>query len=289
MADGGRGIYGDGGGRGRHGRNVDEEKERVDGEEVEVVRERARETLRDKYGVRRLFFGDTSIGKLKVVDMNRLWTLFVALPVLGMFIAGYLLRGNPSFMLVFSIIGGFVFLPVGVVVGSVVSSPELKCKILRRIQSDKNYGVVQILSRGGRITKRVKDLDDDLLFVDDQVWPVQDSKIYSYDSDPYMSPIESQHMRKEPGDVPTLFVDLESVQPVSFNKSETEIIPQQLAANITGWVQTQVQKRVHKKMQKRDIALAILGVGVVIAAFLAFRNYQTLNEEIMPLLKQLAP
>jgi len=146
---------------------------------------------------------------------------------------------------------------------------------------------VQILSRGKRITKRVKDLDDDLLFVDDKVWPIQDGKIYTYDDGYYYAPIESEHMRKEPGDVPTIHVDLESALPVSFNKTDTEIIPRQLAANINGWIRNQVDKLVHKKMMTRDMALVIMGLGLAAVAFMVFKNMDTLQNEVVPKLTQL--
>jgi len=215
--------------------------------------------------------------KVKIFDIGKYWMYFVLAIALLLIGGGVVFADNFSYLIIMVYVGGLLFLPVGMVLGWIMTSPVMRAKVKRRL-TGKNYGIVNIVSKGKRITSRIANLDNDLLFIGENLWVIYKQKVYTVDNDNVVAPINPEHVNVISGDVPTIFLSLDTMIPLSFSEEKTSVIPQQLAASILAYIENQVRKGTLWKNAK-DIALIVIAiVAAAIAAYMAFKNNEILTQ-----------
>ena len=226
----------------------------------------------------------THAGKtIKYVDMGRTW-LYLVLGVALAFTAGlYYFGEDPAMLIIMIFIGAGLFLPVGLVLGWAFLSIENRARLKRKM-TKKSYTVAHILGKGKHITKRLVNLDSDILVVKHEndyfQWVFFDKKVYSLDGEPMESPIDEGDVHILSGDVPCIFLSLDTMLPLSFQKETTTINPQHLAETNLAYIQNAVRKKLFN-VNAKDVAMSMIIIFlVVVAIYFAYQNQELLNEII---------
>lgn len=171
---------------------------------------------------------------------------------------------SPPLFLLIWIFGMMCFLPLGVIAGWLFLDTYMRCKLLRRFRG-KNYGIVNFLHVGSqRIVTRIKDFDDDVIVQDGRLWIINKDGVHYLDKDNKLQlhkRIESKHIKTLPANVPCLFLDPETMTPVSFKEERSKTNPQQAGAMILGYLNNQIRKNASLK---RSMSLFYLIVIVVV-------------------------
>jgi len=190
---------------------------------------------------------------------------------------------NMGITTIIFLIGSFLFLPMGMILGWVFLDPFMRCKIMRKMSKGrKNFGIVNFVGKGKKIITRIKNFDEDLIWIKNKCWALTKSGIYELDKngeqatekralnpDSFVTVTES---------VPTMFIDINSMQPLTFVETGREgIAPEELGSTLKGWVDNQMAKVMFLK-RTLDIYFMIVIICAVGAAFFGYQNNQELME-----------
>lgn len=177
---------------------------------------------------------------------------------------------SPSLGVVLLFLGMAGFLPLGIIIGKFLLDPYIRCKLLRKMRQ-KNYGMVYFVYKGGqRVDIKIKNLDSDVVVVEDEtkIWVLEKGSIYYVtreDEKIFHSTIKGKNVVTTPQDVPVVFLDAESMLPLNFNKRETETNPQQAGASLLGYVQNQIAK--NNFFKHTDTFFYLMVIGLCFANF----------------------
>lgn len=226
------------------------------------------------------------------INWNRALLLLVAFSIIGIiFMSQIIQMVSPAMMILLWLFGMMCFLPLGVVVGWLFLDQYMRCKIMRRFRH-KNYGIVNFVHKGGkRITSKIKNLDDDVIVDGTRMWLLRGEGVYYQDKDVgyvrYAS-ITAENVITLPSNVPELFLDSETMLPLTFHKAMSESNPQQAGAVLSGHIQNQIAKNLFFKRQMQIfyvIMLALTGITFVVVLAL-YQDFDELSSTLSALRTQ---
>lgn len=182
----------------------------------------------------------------KTLDINKALIFLTMLGVVSIsLIYGIVENVSSGLGLVLLIIGAAGFLPLGLIVGKFFLDPYMRCKMLRKMRG-KNYGLAYFIYKGGqRVNIRIKNFDSDIIAIENEtkIWLLERGSIYSIEQDDnkiFQSRIEGNNVVTTPQEVPIVFLDTETMKPLSFNKELTHTNPQAAGAAILGYVNSKI-------------------------------------------------
>jgi len=157
---------------------------------------------------------------------------------------------TPGIAVVMMLFGMMCFLPAGMLLGKLFLDPYIRCKIMRRMRG-KNYAMVKFVHKGGqRSDIRIKDLDDDVIVQGTKVWVLNKGSIYHLNQEGYKvldKSISTKNMLTNPSQVPEVYVDAESMYPLTFHSNKSQCNPQEVGAVLLGYVHNQIAKNMFFK------------------------------------------
>jgi hypothetical protein len=189
--------------------------------------------------------------------------------------------GDDVVMVLILLIGCLLCIPIGMVFGWVLIDPFMRCKLLRKT-TKRNYGIVNFVGKGRKMVTRIKNFDNDLIWIKNKCWVITSQGIHELDK--YGdSIIEGQQIMPEnivavTETVPVLFIDLDSMEPLILGKEGREkIMPEELGSTLKGWIDNQMAKISFLK-KTMDIYFIVVILSALAAAALSFMIYQEVME-----------
>jgi hypothetical protein len=189
---------------------------------------------------------------------------------------------EPWVLILMMVMGSCMFLPVGMIAGWVFLDSYMRCRIMRRM-THKNYGIVNFIGKGNKMVSKMKNFDNDLIWIKDKCWSIRKGMIVLLNKDGNAivndeKEVDPQSIVTMMDTVPVMFVDLDSLEPLSFNREPREQInPVELAANINSYIDNQLAKIMFLR-KTMDIYFMIVIIASVAAVGLAYLNMNNMNE-----------
>ncbi len=223
----------------------------------------------------------------QLLDTQKLVMAFAFIGMMFLFMMWQYNPGSQAITTIVFIVGGFLFIPLGAIMGWVFLDPYMRCKIMRKMSKGrKNFGIINFVGKGKKIVSRIKNFDEDLIWIKNKCWALTKSGIYEIDKngeqvtdnrvldpDSFVTLTET---------VPTMFIDIDSMQPLTFETSGREgISPEELGSALKGWVDNQMAKIMFLK-KTLDAYFLIVILCSIASAFLAYQNNEKIAElEVM--------
>lgn len=226
-----------------------------------------------------------------LIDRQKMVLGFFAVSVFGIFMMFSYAPNNNAIMTIVLLVGMSLFLPVGMILGWMMLDPYMRCKIMRKLTRGKNnFGLINFVGKGSKIVTKIKNFDEDLVWIKNRCWVLAKGKIKEINKD---GEVISDEKVIDPGmlltlseTVPVMFIDLTSMEPLSFsNESREKVSPEEIGSFMKGWVDNQMAKIMFLK-KTLDIYFIIVICSCIAAAFLSYQNMteiEALKEEIMAL------
>lgn len=192
---------------------------------------------------------------------------------------------SPVLTLLMWLFGMACFLPVGAILGWLFFNVETRCKIMRRMRG-KDYGIVNFVHKGGkRITSRIKDFGEDIIVQDTRMWIIDANGVYYLDRDRNKimhARIKSQDIITLPSNIPSLYLDAETMIPLKFHKEKSKSNPQQAGATILGHISNQIAKNLFfkKTMTYYTIITIAITCLTLVVALLVFTEVSEMKEAL---------
>jgi len=214
-------------------------------------------------------------------DWNKISLYLVAIGIIGIIFFSQMANDiNPAFIILIWLFGMMCFLPLGLIVGWLFLDPYMRCKIMRRLRG-RNFGIVHLVHRGGqKIATRIKDFDEDVIIQDGRFWMLKQEGIYYKDKENnnvLHSQISAEDIKTLPANIPCVFIDVESMQVITFNEEDTSTNPQEAGAFITGYIENQIRKNAMFKKSQTILFIIILGIAFV-TMIITFQLYTWVEE-----------
>jgi len=168
-----------------------------------------------------------------------------------------LLRDSRLFLVLYGTMGSLLWLPLGAVAGWLFFNPFMRAKLMR-YATKRNYGVVHLVSRGRNILTQAKDLNQSVLLLKGRLWVIMNNRIYSENCELNdFREIETKHLRSYSG-VPIVFLDIDTMTPLSFEKETTKITPEEMGSLTQAYINNQRAKDLFlNKTMKLLLVIAI--------------------------------
>lgn len=216
------------------------------------------------------------LGKETEDIKSKQWMIFI-LTIIGIFVLmslRFMIQEEWTIIIVL-LLGSSMFLPAGMILGWAVLDPYVRCKILRKV-SKKNYGVINFVGKGQKIVSKIKNFDLALVWKKNETWVITKEHVYqlSKDGDSIVekAKIDPESIVTLIDTVPVLFVDLDSMQPLSLARDRREgINPLELGATLKAWVDNQLAKAMFLK-KTMDIYLIIIIIVSVLSLGMNYMN-----------------
>lgn len=222
------------------------------------------------------------LGKENEGTKSKQWLVFI-FGIIGVFVLMSLQYTvhEQWVVLVTLMLGSMMFLPVGMILGWAFLDPYVRCKILRKA-SRKNYGVINFVGKGQKIVSKIKNFDQALVWKKNETWVITKEHVYQLtkdgDSIVEKSKIDPESIVTLIDTVPCLFVDLDSMQPLSLARDRREgINPLELGSSLKAWVDNQLAKAMFLK-KTMDMYLIVIIILGVVSLGLAYMNMNRLDE-----------
>lgn len=188
--------------------------------------------------------------------------------------------GNDILFILILIIGCLLNIPIGMVFGWVLIDPFMRCKMLRKT-TKRNYGIVNFISKGRKMVTRIKNFDNDLIWIKNKCWVITKAGVHELDKygDTVVEGdrIEPDNIVSVTETVPVLFIDLDSMQPLSLGTEGRErIMPEELGSTLKGWIDNQMAK-ISFLRKTMDIYFVIVIISAIAAAALSFMILQRMD------------
>lgn len=251
--------------------------------------------------------------RIKKTNWQDLMQILIIVGFLGLVISVYMLWNNPLItqdnptpeeleqgnqqrnagVLALLLLGSAGFLPIGLILGWLIMDPFQRARVMRTMFK-KNYGIVNFVSRGGKIIAKVKNFDMDLLFTNDGVWVLNPNRVFRLaksgegTEEEASNPISEKHITTVMG-IPNLFLSIDTMEPLTFDKDEGGPNPIDLASTMKGYIMNQLAKNMFFK--KTFTAVSILSIVLIIVdVYFTWEIYNVMMEikDLLPQLKSLA-
>jgi len=219
-----------------------------------------------------------------MLDSQKMITAFGFMAIVFLFLMWQYNPGNQALTTIIFIVGAFLFIPLGAILGWVFLDPYMRCKIMRKMaKGRKNFGIVNFVGKGKKIISRIKNFDEDLIWIKNKCWALTKSGIYELDKNGEQATekraLDPDSFVTLTDSVPTMFIDIDSMQPLTFQDTGREgISPEELGSVLKGWVDNQMAKVMFLK-KTLDAYFLILILCAIASAFFGYQN----NQEIMEL------
>jgi hypothetical protein len=176
--------------------------------------------------------------------------------------------------------GIMVCLPIGMFLGFIVLDPWWRCKILRKT-TKRNFGIVFFVSKAQKMVTKIKDFDAGLIWKKTQCWVLTKSAVYQLSKDGEQlierGVIESDKIISLVDTVPTLFVDLDSMEPLSLIAGNEPISPEEIGSSLKSWADNQLAKALFIR-KSLDMYFIIVIIASIAAAGLAYYGTTKIDE-----------
>jgi len=251
-------------------------------------------TKEQRKNIKKKFFADSDISRKEqkridaeehntILDSQKMIIGLGFISVIFIFMLWQYNPGDSGITTIVILLGCFLFMPLGAVIGWMFLDPFMRCKIMRKMaKGRKNFGIVNFVGKGKKIITRIKNFDDDLIWIKNKCWALTRSGIYeldkngdqatektSLDPDSFVTVTET---------VPTMFIDINSMQPLTFQETGREgIAPEELGSTLKGWVDNQMAKVMFLK-KTLDAYFLIVILSAVASAFFGYLNNQEITE-----------
>jgi len=207
----------------------------------------------------------------------------IILAVIGlMFIIGlktYL--PEEAYFIIIILIGSFMFIPTGMIIGWITLDPVMRCKILRKT-TRQNYGLVHFVGKGDKIITKIKNFDRSLIWRQNDCWVLSRDRIYQITKDGEAlndgNYIDPKAIISIVETVPILFVDMDSMEPLKiFDPNRVAVSPSEIGPSLKAWADNQKAKMIAKK-EMADILMYIAIIAAIAAAALSYQNMTQIQE-----------
>ena len=197
-------------------------------------------------------------------------------------VAQNIFPGQEMLYVAMILVGSFMFLPIGMIIGWVLLDPVMRCKILRKV-SRQNYGVVNMVGKGNKIISKIKNFDYGLIWRQKDCWVLTKDKICQLTKDGNAS--NTNHMIDPEGvvtlveTVPVIFVDMDSMEPLTISGGgRIPVYPSEIGSTLKGWVDNQRAKMsAGKKTQDILIYIVIIAaIGALVVSFVTMNKVEEL-------------
>ena len=230
--------------------------------------------------------------------------MFMGFAVMGLFFIMFLymyMKLDWMFIIVL-LLGSMMFLPVGMVLGWAVLDPYVRCKILRKM-TRKNYGIINFVGKGQKLISKIKNFEQALVWKKNEVWIISEEFVYQLTKDGD-SIVEKGKINPESivtliDTVPVMFVDVDSMQPLTLARDRREgINPLELGATLKSWVDNQLAKAMFLKQTYNIYFVIIIGcsIGAILFGYVNYtkldelsNSVKALSSQIQSVLSQLPP
>jgi hypothetical protein len=182
------------------------------------------------------------------------------------------------------LIGMSCFLPIGMIVGWMFLDPYMRCKVLRKV-TRKNLGIVNFVGKGKKITSKIRNFDEDTIWIKNKCWVISLEGIYEVDKEG--SAVDDETNQLDPDGlitymetVPVMFIDINTMFPLSLHENTADWIkPEELGSTLKGWVDNQQAKLMFLK-RSMDTYFLIVIICAIASAYLGYQNMNTIDELI---------
>jgi uncharacterized membrane protein YidH (DUF202 family) len=155
--------------------------------------------------------------------------------------------------------------------------PEWQCKF-RRKQQKKNFVVLNILDGDSKTFKTVVvDATSDVINVDGHIWVVSKGHIYRKDKKEMGTNIKKQMIEWGDQGVPNIYVNKDSLIPISLVSDEMRVKPHELSAALNSYVLNSLEQEMNSKKKQQMIMYVIALIALVTLAF-AYLDFQNTND-----------
>ena len=169
------------------------------------------------------------------------------------------------------LLGAILFAILGFL-GGKINDPYFKVKIMNNVLK-KNWLLLKTVSKDSKVIRsRAVNGESGVITVGNKLWTVEEGRIYRENKQNAGFFIkESKKVVYEEG-VPTIYVDEDSIKPLSFEGESTKTIkPQEVGAVLNAWIFNQLAKGLLAMKQQNwllYIAIGLLAVNI----YLTFDN-----------------
>jgi len=174
-----------------------------------------------------------------------------------------------------------LLMPIFVIIFTYFTSIEFRCKLKRQLLK-KNFGIVNLVSKDYKsILSLIKNFDHDIIEIGGKIWIIEPDRIYRKNKETII-PIQEKDIKFIAG-IPTLYLNADSLYPLTFFKEETKINPAELFAPVNAYIITKEAELLRWK-RTYTIGVIILLCLLAISVYYSFSTHDMLQNKILPLL-----
>lgn len=201
---------------------------------------------------------------------------------------------NEAMYTIIILVGSFMFIPVGMIMGWVMFDPVMRCKILRKM-SKRNYGLVNFVGKGRKMVSKIKNFDYGLIWKEKECWVLTKDKIYQLTKDGNAAN-EGKHIDPDSvvtlvDTVPVIFVDMDSMEPLSIiQKDRIPVYPGEIGPSMKAWMDNQRAKMLATKTAMNIfMVIAIVAcIGAIVVSFLTMNKVDEMAKTLETMQGQLS-
>jgi len=213
------------------------------------------------------------------IDITNIVTALIFAMVLYLLFSAYIYMPDPEmgavYFIVVIVVGMFCWLPLGIPLGAILIDTYLRCRVLRFINPRKNYGVIHIVSKGHYIVTMIRDLNESIIMKDEAIWGISKGYVYNFNKKSRHE-IKAEHINYI-SNVPVIYLDYESMKPLTFHQEVTQISPKQLGSSLVGWAMVQKKKAIRSQKQVNYMYL-IISILIIVNIALTGYIYMLLSQ-----------
>ena len=218
-----------------------------------------------------------------VVDTQKMVTGLAFVAMIFLFMFWQYNPANDAITVIIFMIGAFLFLPLGAILGWMFMDPFMRCKIMRKMtKGRKNFGIVNFVGKSNKIITKIKNFDEDLIWIKNKCWAMTKEGIYEIDKNGEQATdkqaLDPDSFVTVTESVPTMFIDINSIQPLTLHETGREkIAPEELGSTLKGWVDNQMAKVMFLK-RSLDLYFVIVILCSIASAYFGYANNQKIAE-----------
>lgn len=214
----------------------------------------------------------------KRMDMQKPLVAIFAISIFFLLLLYNYFPDNEVLFIIILLVGVSCFFPIGAIIGWMFLDKYMLCKLLRKT-THRNMGIVNFVGKGKKIISRIKNFDNDLIWIKNKCWVISTKGIYEIDKNGEMTsdvhPIDPDSIIAMTETVPIMFIDINTMQPLSLHETTKEWIkPEELGSTLKGWVDNQQAKLMFMR-RTVDTYFIIVIISCLVSAYF---GYQNMNE-----------
>ena len=229
-----------------------------------------------------------------VFDRQKFYLALFSISIFSIFMLYYYSPENEAILAIVLLLGAGLFLPIGMIFGWMVLDPFMRCKIARKL-TKRNFGIINFVAKGKKIISKMKNFDEDLIWIKNKCWAITKEGIYEIDKTGERindgEVIDPDGVLTITETVPVMFIDLVSMQPLAFKSDQREgIAPEELGSTLKGWVDNQMAKVMFLK-KTLDMYFVIVILSCIASAYLSYDNMtklEVITEELQTIKDMIA-